>query len=506
MFKKERIKDIIIKNKWDILIILIYAIITFIITIIFHEKWRDEAQAWLISRDLNIFQIIKQMSYEGHPPVWHIILFPFAKLGFPYITESLISWIIMVITACIVFFKLPFKKEIKILVLLTFPFLYLYPTISRSYCLIPLAMSLIGVYYPQRKQKLIKYTLSILLLAYTHVIMLGLVGMLFLFFFLEEMFYIKKTKLEKKKLIISIIIAVLGLLCLFFILLGSTSKNSEIPLNNQSIYFSVIRIKLTITSICRDIMGPITYYIGFKFYFILWVVLAMIWQLKKDNKGLLIMIISIIWQIVIYLFIFGSSEQKSNTIFLIVLLIAWMNYYSEDYKIESKFIKKIYNIVKYGFIIIMILNSMNGISYISSEIGKNYSNAKETAVYIEENIQDNSIFVCLHGPTASAIIPYTNNKKFWNPSSKKYFTYVTWDKVSNTYLTPKQAVNTIKDNFKKGENVYIIESNTLYKDEFNELEKNNNLSKIFEINNNSMMADEEYYYIYKINTVENKNE
>ena len=137
VFNKERIKDIIIKNKWDIIIILIYATITFIITFIFHEKWRDEAQAWLISRDLNIFQIIKQMSYEGHPPVWHIILLPFAKLGFPYITESFISWIIMVITACIVFFKLPFKKEIKILVLLTFPFLYLYPTISRSYCLIP---------------------------------------------------------------------------------------------------------------------------------------------------------------------------------------------------------------------------------------------------------------------------------------------------------------------------------------------------------------------------------
>lgn len=506
MFNKEKIKDILIKNKWDIIIILIYATITFIITFIFHEKWRDEAQAWLISRDLNMFQIIKQMSYEGHPPVWHIILLPFAKLGFPYLTESCISWIIMVITACLVFFKLPFKKEIKILVLLTFPFLYLYPTISRSYCLIPLAMSLIGAYYPQRKQKLIKYTLSILLLAYTHVIMLGLAGMLFLFFFLEEIFYIKKTKSEKKKLIISIIIVAIGLLCLFFILLGSTSKNTEIPLNNQNDSFSIVRTKLTIMNICKDIFGIIIYSKGFICYFILWIILALIWQLKKDNKGLLIMIISIIWQLFIYIFIFGASEQKSNTIFLIILLIAWMNYYSEDYKNESKLTKKIYNIVKYGFIVIMILNSINGISYISLEISKNYSNSKDTAVYIEENIQDNSVFVCLHGPTASAIIPYTNNKKFWNPYSKKYFTYVTWDKDSNTYLTPKQAIKNIMGNFKKGENVYIIESNTLYKNEFNDLKKNNYLSKIFEISKDCIMTDEKYYSIYKINTVENKNE
>lgn len=72
----EKIKE----NKIDIIIFLIYAIVTFVITIIFHEKWRDEAQAWLIARDLDFWGIIKQMTYEGHPPLWHFILAPFAKL------------------------------------------------------------------------------------------------------------------------------------------------------------------------------------------------------------------------------------------------------------------------------------------------------------------------------------------------------------------------------------------------------------------------------------------
>ena len=113
------IKEKIKQNKWNIIITLIYAIVTFIITVFFHEKWRDEAQAWLIAKDLDIIGIIKQMSFEGHPPLWHLILMPFAKLGFPYITESIISWGIMVITVWIFLNKSTFKKETKILILLT---------------------------------------------------------------------------------------------------------------------------------------------------------------------------------------------------------------------------------------------------------------------------------------------------------------------------------------------------------------------------------------------------
>ena len=88
--KTNLIKNYIKENKKDLIIILIYAIITFIVTIFFHEKWRDEAQAWLLARDLNPIELFKQMKYEGHPPLWHLILMPFAKLGFPYMTINII--------------------------------------------------------------------------------------------------------------------------------------------------------------------------------------------------------------------------------------------------------------------------------------------------------------------------------------------------------------------------------------------------------------------------------
>lgn len=44
-----------------------------------HEIWYDEAQAWNIAKYNDISGIIDFMKYEGHPPLWHFVLYPFAK-------------------------------------------------------------------------------------------------------------------------------------------------------------------------------------------------------------------------------------------------------------------------------------------------------------------------------------------------------------------------------------------------------------------------------------------
>ena len=51
----------------------------------FHEPWFDEAQAWLIARDCSWREmILERPHYEGHPPLWWMMLAAPAKLGVPY--------------------------------------------------------------------------------------------------------------------------------------------------------------------------------------------------------------------------------------------------------------------------------------------------------------------------------------------------------------------------------------------------------------------------------------
>ena len=63
--------------------------------ILCHENWRDEAQAWLLARDLSIPELFEQMSYEGHPCLWHLLLMPLVRLGLPYISMNILSLLIM---------------------------------------------------------------------------------------------------------------------------------------------------------------------------------------------------------------------------------------------------------------------------------------------------------------------------------------------------------------------------------------------------------------------------
>ena len=47
-----------IKDKKELIIWAIYCCLTFTL-ILFHENWRDEAQAWLLARDCTILELIR---------------------------------------------------------------------------------------------------------------------------------------------------------------------------------------------------------------------------------------------------------------------------------------------------------------------------------------------------------------------------------------------------------------------------------------------------------------
>ena len=72
--RTERLKP---SNAWrigDVLVLAAYSSVV-LWTIRYHEKWADEAQAWLIARDLDLRSIwFHELRYEGSPGLWHTIL------------------------------------------------------------------------------------------------------------------------------------------------------------------------------------------------------------------------------------------------------------------------------------------------------------------------------------------------------------------------------------------------------------------------------------------------
>lgn len=192
-----------------------------------HEYWFDEGQAWNIARDNDIGGIIGMMKYEGHPPLWHLLLKLFISLGCSYEALGLISWGVTVITAAVILFALPIKSCFKAAFLLSGGMLHINSVISRVYCLIYLIVALIAALYPQRRKHPLLFGLLVALLANTHIAMCGLVGVLGIFM-LIDFFKEFKTNTKKQNLLNAggLFIGGAGVILLILPLLGCFQANS----------------------------------------------------------------------------------------------------------------------------------------------------------------------------------------------------------------------------------------------------------------------------------------
>lgn len=484
------------QNELNILIMIIYSICSLII-LSFHESWRDEAQSWLIARDLDFFGIIQQMKYEGHFLVWYLIIAPFAKLGLPYCTIKVISWIITSISVWLILLKSPFKWQTKLLIIFSYPMIYLYPAISRCYCLIPLAITFIAIAYKNRENKPIQYVLSIALLANTHVIMLGLVGMLLLTFYIEQFRKRKSnTKIQNRNNIISFVIISLILIISAIPIMSSLTTNKEISIEYS---FSFAKMLNILSQSIYTVMASLsTYSIIIVVCVLILIYVCIIYELRKNPLNFTIILFSVLYQLVIYEYIYFASAQRANSVFLIILLFAWIQLDEKDIKkddLEQKIIHKI-------LISLLVLSLLFGIINVYNEIMYRYSSAKQTAEFVEKYIQEDSVVISNNMPYSSAVIPYLKKHKIWNPQRKDYFTYVTWDK-ENEESYYADFFEIIKENFRENKEIYYIyarkgknegtEETEL--ENIRRLEKDGYLIKIFESDESII---EEDYDIYKI--------
>ncbi len=144
-------------------------VVAHLLMAIVHEPWYDEAVAWQIARCASVRDILLEIPhYEGHPPLWHLILLPFAKLGAPYeLSLSLVSLIFAGSAVTLIIWKSPFPRVVRLLLPFTYFFFYQYGVISRPYCVMMLAFMLLALAYPRRNEKPGRYTLCMMLLCLT---------------------------------------------------------------------------------------------------------------------------------------------------------------------------------------------------------------------------------------------------------------------------------------------------------------------------------------------------
>lgn len=463
-------------------IFAVYAVLT-LIGAANHELWFDEAQAWNIARDNDIAGIFHQLSYEGHPPLWYLILYVPSHMGLPCTVMPYISWFFTALAGAIIMFKAPFNAAARSAVLFSGGFLFVNSVMSRVYCLINLIVVLIALLYPKRKEHPILYGLLIGLLANTHICMSGFIGIIGIFM-LTDLFSGFRSKSIKQKAgeFIGLGIAGIGVLILVIPLINALSLNSFTSETTFSFWISISSLFESFYNISYTFfnhgqafggaVGEILYIGGYMLAGIMAAALViMIIIMRRKTRPFLMLVFFWAFYAVTTEILWMTIPNRAHIFVLMYFIIAWISEYEPqnnsadlwskvDLDTFTKMIRKLIGAIKsfdIGFMksyitvitAIMLLSVPVGAYYLFSDYTKEFCTSEMTAEYIRSNFPEDSVFIT-NDDNCPQLAAYLPEYKFYSVDYGRYYTYMSHAKPGGVNYTD------IYDDLKAYDNLYYL--------------------------------------------------
>lgn len=492
-------------------IFAVYAGVT-LLGALHHEVWLDEAQSWIILRDTPLSDLPYRLNVEGHPPLWYLVLYPFVKLGFPTDYVSVISWFFMAMGAWLLLFKVELPMLLKPVILASSGFLYVNSVMLRVYCLIPPLLFLILWIYPKRREHPVLYGLLIALLANTHILISGIVGILGIFM-LWDLFseWKDSSKKENTWKLIGLAIAGVGVLILVLPLIGSLSSNGAV---GSFVTTQIILGKLR--GIMRggmfdnaflhaiggaDIRGSVFWSVLLTFVELLFC--GMIILLRHWKRTLAVLLGFLVFYCITSELIWSTIANRAVIFILAFAFVLCLSQYEEpvfkDYRISGQITGKIRRFVEWlvnvdknakkvytGMLFILFaLTIPSGVSMLFRDITGPFGGAKETVKYISENFGKDAVFVQLDSGMPEISI-YEPDIRIFSVDVCGFTTFKRWEYKFKT----RENAETVLQNLSQYEELYFIsynsgyalEENLLFTAEGMELPSYCNTIKIYQFN------------------------
>jgi hypothetical protein len=132
-----------------------------------HEPWADEAQAWMLAREIGWWELQRDwLRYEGSPGLWHTLLYLPAQLGLPYEASlKIVSGLCAVAGVALFLRYSPLPPWLTLLVPFTFFVAYQYAVVARNYSLLLGLMALSAAWLPDWHRKPLRLAAALILLS-----------------------------------------------------------------------------------------------------------------------------------------------------------------------------------------------------------------------------------------------------------------------------------------------------------------------------------------------------
>jgi len=487
------------RKKWlDILIIVIYSIITLLV-LLRHEPWRDEAQPWLLAKNANLFNLFfHEVRCQRHPFLWYLTLLPFARLGLPYITLSIVHWIIAISVSSIFIFKSHFSRITKYSFLFSYFMFHEYVILARHYALSILILFIIASFYSQRLKRPLFFGILVFLLFNSTFFFFGLAFSIMLLFLWEN---IKENKINKHSISALVIMCVGGII--------SFLTGAMLPKTHNQ--YGLITFEPSFDNVLSFLSRPffIVYWdVPLKVAVLFGIIVFLLFFLSsvKKPKIFFLSIMSTLGPLYILAFRHAGSLRHYGLSIIIILFCLWI---SKEYK-ECDFKNfKLANIfptkkIRMACIVLITISMLVSIKYAiwasKMEWRLMFSGAKATANAIEmisEKLDFRDHVIVAHPANrAASVAAFLPEREFWYADLQEYGTY--WKHVkaldNKLKLSPGEIIVRAGTKFKNLSNVFLLLSRPFpIKNAFGY-----EFKLIFSADKRVWGYDQERYYLYKL--------
>jgi hypothetical protein len=358
-----------------------------------HEPWRDEADPWLLMRDGDVASILQAASGRGVPLLFELTVWPFARLGAPYLAQQLLNLIYVWMAVALVLRSRAFAAPVKVLFAFSYYPAFEYAAVARPYGLQMLLTFAMAEAWRSRQARPLRLAIVIALLANTTVLGLITAAVAGAILLWERIGWRA---------------------CVIMLAGGLASVVQLWPREGRQHVYSLVQLDtvwFTVASAffpdlrVEDAVGPAVVVLGIVFYGI-----SRRWQpvtfLAAVAAGML----------GIYLFIWMGGLRHAGLLLVIALAAVWIADAYGPYRRER--------LLMAALAVSLAYSIMPAYQAWIAETRYAFSGSREAAVYLR-GLDEDTVLVS-HAPFWNSPLVYLRGRKIWYPAAAEYATHSRW--------------------------------------------------------------------------------
>jgi hypothetical protein len=384
-------------------VVALFAAITAFVAVN-HEAWRDEADAWLVVRDIHLTHIFDWSRHAGTPLLWYGFVAPLARAGLPYASQQWLHLAMAAAAVAIFVAYAPLSRLTKVLASFSYFFAYEYSIIVRSYALAILLIFAAAALWPRRAERPIMLAIVLALLCNTNAQGFVVAGAF------------AAALLSERAIRPSAIVAIGALVAWWQVRTppDPAREGARHAFNAMAVPWTLgnaFAPSLPLAAGC--VIGAL-------------VLVVVTLAVRRSRSALIVLWVTVAALLLLYSFVWLGGLRHAGFLLVITLVALWLDARAAD--------------LRYASAAALLLNGALLISvcvaarYWIDDTRAAFSGAKEMAAFIGDHHLESAEIAAHNLTQCEALLPYLPHTRFWYAGLGDYGTYLKWDAAQERAL------------------------------------------------------------------------